>query len=63
MPHWNNQPWQRNLSKIASGKPGAVQCFMLADASNLQFRAGIVKAPELMRVQAFPTRLAVLRPD
>ena len=25
MPHWNNQPWQRNLSKIASGKPGAVQ--------------------------------------
>ena len=24
MPHWNNQPWQRNLSKIASGKPGAV---------------------------------------
>jgi len=27
MPHWNNQPWQRNLSKIASGKPGAVQKF------------------------------------
>jgi hypothetical protein len=25
MPHWNNQPWQRNLSKTASGKPGAVQ--------------------------------------
>ena len=25
MPHWNNQPWQRNSSKIASGKPGAVQ--------------------------------------
>jgi transposase InsO family protein len=24
MPHWNNQPWQRNLSKIASDKPGAV---------------------------------------
>ena len=24
MPHWNNQPWQRNLSKTASGKPGAV---------------------------------------
>ncbi len=28
MPHWNNQPWQRNLSKIASGKPGAVQCWV-----------------------------------
>ena len=26
MPHWNNQPWQRNSSKIASGKPGAVHC-------------------------------------
>ena len=25
MPHWIIQPWQRNLSKIASGKPGAVQ--------------------------------------
>jgi hypothetical protein len=25
MPHWNNQRWQRNLSKTASGKPGAVQ--------------------------------------
>jgi hypothetical protein len=25
MPHWINQPWQRNLSKTASGKPGAVQ--------------------------------------
>jgi hypothetical protein len=25
MPHWINQPWQRNLSKSASGKPGAVQ--------------------------------------
>ncbi len=25
MHHWNNQPWQRNLSKIASGKTGAVQ--------------------------------------
>ena len=24
MPHWIIQPWQRNLSKIASGKPGAV---------------------------------------
>jgi hypothetical protein len=24
MPHWINQPWQRNLSKSASGKPGAV---------------------------------------
>jgi hypothetical protein len=24
MPHWINQPWQRNLSKTASGKPGAV---------------------------------------
>jgi hypothetical protein len=30
MPHWNNQPWQRNLSKIASGKPGAVQSQMKA---------------------------------
>jgi hypothetical protein len=26
MPHWINQPWQRNLSKTASDKPGAVQC-------------------------------------
>jgi hypothetical protein len=25
MPHWINQPWQRNLSKTASDKPGAVQ--------------------------------------
>ncbi len=25
MPHWHNQPWQRNLSKTASGKTGAVQ--------------------------------------
>jgi len=25
MPQWNNQPWQRNLSKTASGKTGAVQ--------------------------------------
>jgi hypothetical protein len=25
MPHWHNQPWQRNLSKSASGKTGAVQ--------------------------------------
>jgi len=25
MPHWINQPWQRNLRKTASGKPGAVQ--------------------------------------
>jgi dTDP-4-dehydrorhamnose 3,5-epimerase len=24
MPHWINQPWQRNLSKSASGKPGKV---------------------------------------
>ena len=24
MPHWIIQPWQRNLSKTASGKPGAV---------------------------------------
>jgi hypothetical protein len=24
MPHWIIQPWQRNLSKSASGKPGAV---------------------------------------
>jgi len=24
MPHWHNQPWQRNLSKTASGKTGAV---------------------------------------
>jgi transposase len=24
MPHWNNQPWQRSLSKTASGKTGAV---------------------------------------
>ena len=24
MPHWNNQPWQRNLNKTASGKTGAV---------------------------------------
>ena len=22
MPHWNNQPWQRNLNKTASGKTG-----------------------------------------
>ena len=27
MPHWNNQPWQRNLNKTASGKTGAVQLF------------------------------------
>ena len=25
MPHWHNQPWQRNLSTTASGKTGAVQ--------------------------------------
>jgi hypothetical protein len=25
MPHWNNQRWQRNFSKTASGKPGAVE--------------------------------------
>jgi hypothetical protein len=25
MPHWINPPWRRNLSKTASGKPGAVQ--------------------------------------
>jgi Ca2+-binding RTX toxin-like protein len=25
MPHWIIQPWQRNISKTASGKPGAVQ--------------------------------------
>ena len=24
MPHWHNQPWQRNLSTTASGKTGAV---------------------------------------
>ena len=24
MPHWINKPWQRNLSKIASGKPWVV---------------------------------------
>ena len=24
MPHWIIQPWQRSLSKTASGKPGAV---------------------------------------
>jgi hypothetical protein len=27
MPHWHNQPWQRNLSKTASGKTGAVHQF------------------------------------
>ena len=26
MPHWINPLWQRNLSKTASGKPGAVHC-------------------------------------
>jgi hypothetical protein len=30
MPHWNNQPWQRNLSKTASGKPGAVHTVQLS---------------------------------
>ncbi len=29
MHHWNNQPWQRNLNKTASGKTGAVQLFIL----------------------------------
>jgi hypothetical protein len=29
MPHWINQPWQRNLSKTASGKPGAVHRILL----------------------------------
>ena len=28
MPHWNNQPWQRNLNKKASGKTGAVHPFI-----------------------------------
>jgi DNA replication protein DnaC len=28
MPHWINQPWQRNLSKTASGKPGAVHTML-----------------------------------
>jgi hypothetical protein len=31
MPHWINQPWQRNLSKTASGKPGAVQSLTITD--------------------------------
>jgi hypothetical protein len=31
MPHWNNQPWQRNLSKTASDKPGAVHPKILTD--------------------------------
>jgi hypothetical protein len=26
MPHWIIQPWPHNLSKTASGKPGAVHC-------------------------------------
>jgi hypothetical protein len=29
MPHWINPPWQRNLSKIAYGKTGAVQTVSL----------------------------------
>ncbi len=35
MPHWNNQPWQRNLSKIASGKPGAVHWLPLSGSTYL----------------------------
>jgi hypothetical protein len=36
MPHWNNQPWQRNLSKSASGKPGAVQGGAMGNVLKLQ---------------------------
>jgi DNA replication protein DnaC len=35
MPHWINQPWQRSLSKSASGKPGAVHCENILRRENI----------------------------
>jgi hypothetical protein len=33
MPRWNNQPWQRNLNKTASGKTGAVHSNAISPTS------------------------------
>jgi hypothetical protein len=35
MPHWINQPWQRNLSKTASNKPGAVHQAILLERERI----------------------------
>jgi hypothetical protein len=57
MPHWIIQPWQRNLSKTASGKTGAVQFNLSGWLAIMEGDPWVGSPPRLLEVRplASPT--------